>query len=161
MARIEQRREDLFAEATAYEVRAELSLPDFAEMVFVGFRADGAGSLYFGESPVYHFNRHGELRRAFADDRLWKSDRGRIASLTRNRSDAASELARHDLTEPEQTEFLTRCESSLKVLFQQLAAGNARVARQYPLNVDLLTRIANWLQRLTPVRVAAAPHVTR
>lgn len=68
MARDESRREDLLREATAFVERIELvpssSTSKAAETpIVVGFRADGALSVFFGEDPAYQFNAAGELLR--------------------------------------------------------------------------------------------------
>ena len=99
MARQENPREDLLAEATALVERAELRIAGFAEPIVVGFRRNGAASIYFGQDAAYHFNTANELRRAFIGGTLYKADRGRLAALVRRRTAAEVELVRHDLDE--------------------------------------------------------------
>ena len=48
MARHEEDREDLLAEATALVERAELVVEGAAESVVIGFRRDGCASIYCG-----------------------------------------------------------------------------------------------------------------
>src|SRR5437588_282047 len=89
MARETTDREDLLREATALVERAELAVADWPEPVVIGFRRDGAASIYFGGDPVYQFNARGELRRAFVADRLFKAEHGILAALDRQRSATA------------------------------------------------------------------------
>src|SRR5881396_2480403 len=106
MARIEQDREVLLAEATALVQRAELEIPGPTEHVIIGFHSNGCGSVYFGPDEVYHFNTAGELRRAYRDGALYKAERGRLIRLTRQRASAEVQLMRHDLDETETADFL-------------------------------------------------------
>ena len=64
MARNEEDREDLMAEATALAERVELTVPQESDFVTAGFRRTGHLSLYFGQDPAYHFDEEGRLRRA-------------------------------------------------------------------------------------------------
>ncbi|MEK6236256.1 MAG: hypothetical protein N2C14_16240, partial [Planctomycetales bacterium] len=64
MARREKDREDLIAEATALTERFEAVVEGEKEPVVIGFRPNGCGSVFFGPSPVYHFNSQNLLRRA-------------------------------------------------------------------------------------------------
>ena len=83
MAREEADREDLMREATALVQRAEFSAG--GKPVFVGFRTNGAASVFFDSDPVYQFNSNGELRRAFvAGDAL--QSRGRQAHFVAPRA---------------------------------------------------------------------------
>lgn len=56
MAREEADREDLLDEGRALVDRAAFAVAPFAEPVFIGFRWDGAASVFFGPDRVYHFN---------------------------------------------------------------------------------------------------------
>ncbi|HEX3599001.1 MAG TPA: hypothetical protein VHU84_02590, partial [Lacipirellulaceae bacterium] len=77
MSREESQREDLIREATALVERIEISFdasvsndPDSPQQVIIGFRANGALSIFFGEDPVYQFNSAGDLRRAYWNGQL-------------------------------------------------------------------------------------------
>ena len=72
MARDEADREDLVKEAVAYVVRGEFTLPNWEQPVFIGFRANGNFSFYFGSEPVYQFDARGRLRRAFLNGKLYR-----------------------------------------------------------------------------------------
>ena len=91
-------REDLLREATALVERIEL-VPhrdrqfDASEPIVVGFRADGALSIFFGDDPVYQFNAAGELRRAYCDGLLFKAVQ-RPAGFARARADGERSATR-------------------------------------------------------------------
>ncbi len=84
MARQERDREDLMAEATALTRRAEW-IPPGEEPVVTGFRNNGAFSIYFGPDPCFHFTPKGELRRAFANGYLFRSEGTTLSRLLRQR----------------------------------------------------------------------------
>ena len=63
----------------------------------IGFRRDGAPSIYFGEDPAYHFNAAGHLRRAYLDGRLLKAERGRLIVIERVRTEKQVQLHSHEL----------------------------------------------------------------
>src|SRR6186997_1242741 len=98
MARRESEREDLLREATALVERAELTLEGSEEPIVVGFRRDGSASFFFGVDPVYQFNAACELRRAFVGGLLYKAERGRLVSLSRQRTMESVALFRAELT---------------------------------------------------------------
>jgi len=132
MSRHESDREDLMAEATALRERIELDLPDVTEHVVVGFRENGAWSLYFGSDPVFHFDAGGALRRAFVDGELYRSQGTTLARLTRTRTDREVQLVRHDLSQGELEKFLGVLRDHLKRLHGDLESGAARVVQQVP-----------------------------
>ncbi|WP_339743489.1 hypothetical protein [uncultured Rubinisphaera sp.] len=114
MARQEQDREDLFAEATAYSIRGELISSDRNEPVFVGLKVSGLFSFYFGADPVYHFTETGQIRRAFVDGDLYRTQGQTLARLQRQRTEESSFLLRNDLTENELEIF---CANMLNSIF--------------------------------------------
>lgn len=101
MALNEQDREDLMREATAYYPRAEISVDHESEPVFWGQKKNGHYSFYFGGDPVYQFDQHGYLRRAFLDGFLYRTQGETLARLNRERNVHESILKRHDLTKTE------------------------------------------------------------
>jgi hypothetical protein len=165
MARHEAPREDLLAEATALVERIELQLLGADETVVdpivVGFRANGAASVFFGQDLAYHFTSTGELRRAYQSARLYKADRGRLASLDRRRTANQVELLQHDLTDAETSEFLGELSRRFRELQTALDAGEFKRLRQIPPEAaDLVKNIAKWLSSLPhPVRIARNPRV--
>jgi hypothetical protein len=159
MARQEQPREDLLAEAVALVERVELALPEQAAPVTLGFRRDGCASIYFGLDPAYHFNTAGQLRRAYLDDRLLKAERGRLVALRRERQSGAVALERHELSAPEQSAVLEALEARLVGLATALQTKQATPLRQIPIGGDVARRFLRWFAGLSrPVGIAAAPH---
>ena len=93
------------------------------EPIVVGFRRDGALSIFFGDDPVYQFNAAGELRRAYCDGLLFKAVRGRLVSLRRVRGQHDEvQLVRHDLTRREQAAFLSNDGRALPRSWRNLLA---------------------------------------
>ena len=163
MARESFDREDLLREATALVERIELSLTPLVEAaegddtIFVGFRRDGCGSVYFGQDLAYHFNTSGQLRRMFDHGTLVKAVAGRLASMTRHRHDGQVQLVRHDLTDDEIDAAIARWERHRAALHSALAAGQVRIVGQAPEVVDLLPRVIEWLAAVERPAIADAP----
>jgi hypothetical protein len=169
MARTESDREDLLRDATALAERIELAPAEAGadEHVVIGFRAEGAVSVYFGAEPVYQFNTANQLRRAYCDGRLFKAVRGRLVALERVRREREVQLLRHELTDDEQAVFISRMRGRLSDLVGQLDAGRVDVIGQVPVDKDVLERVRAWFacydsdlagSRRLP-EVARTPHV--
>jgi hypothetical protein len=147
-------------EATALARRIELRIEGEPAPVVIGFRRDGAGSIFFGEDPVIQFNARGELRRGFVQGRLIKADRGSLASLTRVRSETEVQLVRHDLSDLETAELLHQVERRISGLQGALQGGRCHAVRWVPREDDVLGEVRAWLASLpTPPRIAASPRV--
>ncbi len=101
MSRLEEDREDLLREATALVARIEIRIYSFHEPILAGFRQNGAATFFFGQQMVFQFNSAKQLRRGFADGRLFKAEHGRLSVLTRQRTADAVALIRHDLSPEE------------------------------------------------------------
>lgn len=157
--RIEQDREDLLKDAKALVERIELAVGGFDEHAIIGFRDSGAASVYFGHEPVYHFNSDGELRRAFADGRLYKAENRRLVSMERRRDEGVVALIGHELSDLESDEFLATMSRAVDSLRDAVEAGRAAVIGQVPADRDVLGRTRAWLAKLSwPARIAARPH---
>ncbi len=159
MARLEHDREDLLAEATALVERIELQVASEAEPVVVGFRSNGAASVYFGADPAYHFNADRQLRRAFAVGLLYKAEQGRLVSLERERSEQATSLLRRELNEDAQADFLLTMRKRIEGLGVLLAAGQFTVVGQVPEGAAIIDRVKGELATLATAAVAAAARV--
>lgn len=156
MARQEQPKEDLIREAVALTERIEFKVA--GDCITIGFRDNGAASLFFNDEPVYHFNPDGQLRRAH-DDGLLKATDGRLVRMRRERTKNEVQLISTPLSDEEQSEFLealrVRCES----LLAALKSRDAVASRQVPADADVRVRVEAWLGELQhPVTVAARPH---
>ncbi|MFT5322887.1 MAG: hypothetical protein ACI8P0_000730 [Planctomycetaceae bacterium] len=125
MARNESDREDLIREATAMRNRVEWQVPGESEPVFAGIRSDGSLSVYFGQDPVYQFTSSGQLRRAYAEGFLYRTQDKTLARLSRDRSTDQMVLARSDLNSEELSQFLVRMDDRLTRLSLSIADGSA------------------------------------
>src|SRR5947207_6300495 len=145
MSRRESEREDLLREATGVVERAELGVPGYVEHVVIGFRRDSSASFYFGADPVYQFNTAGELRRAYVDGVLYKAERGRLVSLTRQRGEAQVTLFRAELSDDQLAPLLQALHDRFVHLRQAFTSGSLRVVGQVPADTDVVQRIKDWL----------------
>ena len=156
MARQESQREDLLREATALVERIELRFPNLPWSIVAGFRRNGSASFFFEQSPVYQFNSRHELRRAYVDGLLYKTDNGRLIEMRRERTADAVELRSRQLSEDLTEKFLQDANIWLSSLRDALAAGNAQVVGQVPREKDIFARVQAWLQKLPPQIVLAS-----
>ena len=160
MTRHETDREDLLREATALVQRAELQIAGEPEPVTVGFRRDGSLSVFFGAERVYQFNSAGELRRAFVDGLLYKAERGRLVELHRERTEREVALVRRELTDSQQTAFLSAGHVRLAHLRTSLDNGEVQILGQVPADGDVPRRVRVRLCQLqSPLSIAAVPNV--
>ena len=160
MAREEQDREDLLAEATALVERVELRVGSFPAPLVVGFRRGGAASFFFGADPAYHFNSAGRLRRAFASGLLYKAERGQLVSLDRRRTSGEVQLVRHALDTEETRSFLASLSANLQVLREALSQGRFERLRQQPEEADVTGRVQAWLaDQSERIEIADSPRV--
>ena len=160
MARQEQDREDLLREATAYVERIELKTSGSDLPVFIGFRAEGGASIYFGPDFVLHFNKAGELRRAFIGAQLLKAEGGSLIGMTRRRESREVVLESEPFTVADLADFLTKSGQSIDRLLGDLRSGGYEVRGQVPADHDLVARVREWLAKLPrPLTVARRPHV--
>ena len=162
MARDESDREEFLREATALVERVELALSegsaDLANVV-IGFRKDGALSVFFGSEPVYQFNAAGELRRAFCDGLLYKAAGGRLVSLERVRTTEEVTLLRHELSEADEQAFIARLDQDLRRLAGHLETDSFRMVGQVPEHADVMSRVRTWLARHDRWPIANSPRV--
>jgi len=159
MARQERDREDLIAEATALVERVEFTLAPDEPPIVAGIRRGGALSLYFGPDPAFHFNTRGELRRAFHRGLLLKAEGGRLASLRRERTTDEVQLQHHVLSDAEQQAILDELAARLDQLRRALETGTLQPLRQVPADLDVRTRLAEWLAAVAPLVIASSPNV--
>jgi hypothetical protein len=152
-------REDLFRDATALVVRVAIAPTGGGEPVLIGFRADGAVSVYFGSEPAYHFNSQGELRRAYSEGLLFKAEQGKLISLERTRRVSEVQLVRRPLNETEQAKFLADIRDRLRSFVDDYKQGKLIVVGQVPADTDVMGRALAWLsQGEQNIEVADSPH---
>jgi hypothetical protein len=145
MARNEADREDLIREAIALVRRTELATDDLAESITIGFRSNGAMSVFVGQDPVYQFDPAGRLRRAFVGGFLFRSQQGTLAKLNRNRTSDRTILQRHDLNADELQHFRRDMDCCLSTVRSALTEGRMRQVRTVPADVDLIPEILTFL----------------
>jgi len=157
MARHEEDREDLLAEATALVPRAELRLPGEESLLVVGWRREGRRSLYFGPDRVYHFDAAGRLRKAYVEGYLFRSQGTTLARLLRNRTSTETQLLRHDLDAGELTEFLATMRAHLQNLLAAIDRRAVEIVRVVPAGAEILERLASAVRE----SLAADPPLAR
>jgi hypothetical protein len=160
MARNPEEREDLLREARALVVRAEIQIDGFAEPVVIGFRPSGAASLYFGQDVVYQFNTENELRRAYLDAAMYKSERHRLVRLNPTRTAESLQLVSHELTSAETSEFLSAAAARIRALRGAIEEQRYRIIGQLPAEEDIGGQIRDWLAKLpSEIALAQTPSV--
>ena len=148
MTEHEGQREDLIATATALVQRVELAIDGFPDLLVVGFRSDGAASLFVGEDPVYQFNARGELRRVFRAGKLVKAASGRLVELTRQRTDNRVDMASRELTDQQHQQLLSQLRQTLDRLQAALYQKQYRITGQVPVDQDVVQQAAQWIEQL-------------
>jgi hypothetical protein len=131
MARHEANREDLMREAVALVERLCLRGADGDEIV-IGFRQDGSASIFFNQDPAWHFNRLGELRRAYESGQLIKAERGRLFRMARRREPDRVVLASAPMTDEEQAQWVAAVVNQIKQIQHRWREGELVVAEQIP-----------------------------
>lgn len=147
-------------EATALVERCELrtpALPGFE--VVVGFRRNGALSIYFGADLVVQFDPQGRIRRAYWHGDLLKAESGQLVRLQKERTQTESLLLRHELEAGEQQSILSEIEAKLRLLGGDLSAGAHHLVGQVPADTDVVSRLRSALQQLPrPIEIADRPN---
>jgi hypothetical protein len=123
------------------------------EPIFAGFRA-GAFSLFFADSPFYHFDLDGRLQRAVDEGTHFvKGLDGSVQVVERVREGQNLVLRRHILTDAEADDFDEQVRSRVCDLMARLDAGRLErveppAAKATPLAQDdlheFLERIIGW-----------------
>ncbi len=121
MARDQQDREDLIAEATGLVTRMEFTVPSFDGPIVIGWKRNRAFSIYLDQDPVYQFDAIFRLRRAYVKTRLYRSQGETIAELTRHQTPNQTILARIDLDLLSCAEFLQTMTSTLRSILQDIS----------------------------------------
>jgi len=145
MARHESDREDLIREAIALIRRTELVVGGFSEAITIGFRSNGAMSVFVGQDPVYQFDATGRLRRAYVGGSLYRSQHSTLAKLDRVRTPEQTILQRRDLNAAELQSFRTAMCECLSKLQTALTDGRFQRLRSIPENADLIPEIQRVL----------------
>lgn len=160
MARITQDREDLLLEATALVPRVMLKtqIKGKPSNVFAGFRGESL-SVYFDASPVYHFNRSGELRRAFIGECLFKAANGQLVRTVRERSATQVVLASTAVTVEQAKQLAVDLTARLQELQGNLGRGDCELVGQVPPDGNGLSRLETWLAEWSGFKIARVANV--
>ncbi len=151
MARTETDKEDLMVEAAALVARAEFCREVSAanettwRIATVGFRKDGAFSVYFEQDPFYQFDVDGLLRRSFDCGLLFRTQSTTLAQLRRVRTDDRTTLSRMDLSTDALENFRRRMRIHIEELLSGFEAGTLTLQRCVSEDSDMQKRTACFL----------------
>lgn len=129
MARQSADRDDLFADLTACSARWELNWSLSEQSLVVGLRENGWLTVYFDQDCYYQFNVQGQLRRAYRDGELYRSQGTTLARLKRERNANESLLLRADLNVRELQQFRKEMSAAFQHILVELEANRLRVTR--------------------------------
>lgn len=152
MAINESSREDLIREATALTERAELQLSDDSPVITIGFRRNGAFSLFIDQDPVYQFDTQFRLRRAFVEGLLYRSQQTTLAQMLRERTATQTILNRTDLPAAQLAEFRQKMIHDLTGILTAVEAGQVAILRQVPEDFDVAWRVTATLRAILEPR---------
>jgi hypothetical protein len=155
--RVEADREDLLAEAVNLRERIELRIPGHEEAVTIGCNDWGHWSFYFGAEPMYRFDAEGRLRRAVRGGKLYRTQGGTLAELTRVRLEQETQLQRRDLSPGEVEGFLVEVRSHLQQLHPEYTTGRCQTLREVGTQADFPARLAALLSRFAGGPIMLAP----
>lgn len=131
MARQESDREDLFAEARSLKRRLEAE--HSGRIIVVGFRSTHFFSFFHGQDTVAHFNRAGELRRAYLKRDLFRAEPGRkLTRLRRQREFGQTVLLAHECTREETAAVLDALRSAASFIVVAMRDEQTRWLRCEP-----------------------------
>jgi len=125
MARHEADKEDLIRDAVAFRNRIEWNVPGEPEAVVTGLRSDQSLSVVSGQEPEYHFNPDGQLRRAYVDGFLYRTQGDTLAKLHRDRTETETTLVRNDLDDASLGDFLSAMQARIRKLRHSLEEEEA------------------------------------
>ncbi len=156
--RHESDREDIMREATAMRRRVSLSVNGLPTPVVAGFRSNGFFSIYFDQDPVYQFNADGQLRRAYRNGFLFRTQGDTLARLERTRSQTETVLLRTDLTDIELSEFIAEMKRFLCQLLEANGEDRVQILEAVPGEAGLLPDVLNAVQLAfdNPIPLACA-----
>ena len=146
--REQQPPEELLREATALVERVSFHARHWQGPVVIGFRSNGAASIYFGEDPVYQFNRDDELRRSHWRGQRIKAQQRQLKLVQRDSGSSRMHLLTTDLDAPQTKQFVDELANHLEQLRGVVHHRNLRVIGQIPEHPDLLPRLHRWLESL-------------
>ncbi|MCP4189915.1 MAG: hypothetical protein GY768_04735 [Planctomycetaceae bacterium] len=163
MARHSNDREDLLREAVRLVHRVEFRPLSFADPVVIGFRENGAASLFVGPDETYQFNSDQQLRRAHWQGELIKADRGSLIGLNRFNGSNETLLLRHEFNAEEMAELLVRLRRRIEELRQSIESGQFDLVGEVSLDDRAVIEMTHrWLATLADadsIEIAHRPNV--
>ncbi len=148
-------------EAVALTERVELLSPADSPTIVAGFRPNGFLTVYWGDDPYYQFDDQGRLRRAVVDGRLFRTQGGGLAQLTREDEPDAAVLLRHDLDPAELADFRQAMLSRVRELHETLASGHVQIIRQVPPEGPVIERLVSGLETVLHGAGELAPAINQ
>lgn len=130
MARHEEDREDLLAEARALVPRVELQCEPWPHSIVLGRRRDDYLSVYLGQDQVYHFDSDGRLRRAYLEGVLYRSAGSTLTRIARERTSTETILRTSNLTSEEAIVLVEQMRAQLDQLLTCLTTDRYQILRQ-------------------------------
>ena len=125
-------RRSLLSELTALNPRIELAIGD--RSILVGYRTNGAASIYFGQDFVVGFNARHEVRRVFLHGSLFRAESGHQDGAYGSSPDPSrvSELRSEVLSDMAKNELLSLIRWHVEMLARALAGDRYRILGSYP-----------------------------
>ena len=161
MARHEADREDMYAELASCPSRWELQIEGFPDFVLIGIRKDNRLSLFIGPDPVYHYDCNNQLKRAYVDGFLYRTQGTTLARLHRERSATETTLLRHDLDAEELQKFIDKMHSHLQAVINGLEQNLFEILRHQSESDASIDLILKRLRECTNETELAPAYPTR
>ena len=158
MELLDDKEEDVFAEATALVERAKVEWANGNDPLVFGFRASGALSIYFDAQRAYHFNPRNELRRIFLRGKLYKAEAGQLVQLEQRPQSAAIKLQNVSLSLEETSTILSEMNRRLIAIQNAVDTKQFRILGQIPAQVAIASRLRDAIPHLMQNRIASTPH---
>jgi hypothetical protein len=162
MARQSHHREDFLRDATALLPRILLraTIQSQSCEVFAGFRQSESLAIYFDDDPVYQFNSHGELRRAFVAGSIIKAVGGELVAWQRSETLDQTAMLSRRLSLAETQELSKSLLARLAALKAAIACNEFTIVGQVPPDGDAYEKLQAWLGNFETVAIASAPGVS-
>lgn len=129
----------------------------------IGFRENGAASLFVGQDETYQFNSDLQLRRAHWQGELIKASRGRLVGLNREHRSNETRLLRHEFNAQETSELLGRLRSRIEELRKSIEMGQFDLVGEVSADDRSVIEMSHqWLASLAnadSIEIADRPNV--
>ena len=162
MARESSDREDLLRDAVGIPHRIEFRMTPDEPSIVIGFRTNGAASIYWGQDEHFQFNTAGQLRRAYWQEQLVKADRGKLITMRREQQAGQTVLISRQMEQHETTHLLERIRGVMRRLTEAIASRELEIVGVVSEeNRDVLSDADEWLKKMAgAIAIANRPNVT-